>query len=101
MQRFAAPAHEGSQSQNRLDLVHFVLFGNRRKWDDLPRLLSEHMANDFHELPNVLVTPYSSSSTEATADRRWSVVAANLDRFARGEALENIVLQTWPDIPRR
>jgi phosphoglycerate dehydrogenase-like enzyme len=48
----------------------------------------------FHELPNVLITPYNSSSTEATADRRWSVVAANLDRFARGETLENIVLQT-------
>jgi hypothetical protein len=42
----------------------------------------------------VLITPHSSSSTEATADRRWSVVAANLDRFARGETLENIVLQT-------
>ena len=48
----------------------------------------------FHELPNVLITPHSSSSIEATADRRWSVVAANLDRFARGEPLENIVLQT-------
>jgi len=48
----------------------------------------------FHELPNVLITPHSSSSTEATAERRWSVVAANLDRFARGEPLENVVLQT-------
>ena len=48
----------------------------------------------FRELTNVLITPHSSSSTEATADRRWSVVAANLDRFARGETLENIVLQT-------
>jgi phosphoglycerate dehydrogenase-like enzyme len=48
----------------------------------------------FHELPNVLITPHSSSSTEATADRRWSVVAANLDRFAGGEKLENIVLRT-------
>jgi phosphoglycerate dehydrogenase-like enzyme len=48
----------------------------------------------FHELPNVLITPHSSSSTEATADRRWSAVAGNLDRFARGEKLENIVLQT-------
>jgi hypothetical protein len=48
----------------------------------------------FHELPNVLITPHSSSSSEATVDRRWSVVAANLDRFARGEKLENIVLQT-------
>ena len=50
----------------------------------------------FHELPNVLMTPHSSSSSDATADRRWSVVAANLDRFARGEELENIVLQTLP-----
>ena len=41
-----------------------------------------------------LITPHSSSSTEATADRRWSVVAANLDRFARDEKLENIVFQT-------
>ena len=48
----------------------------------------------FHELPNVLMTPHSSSSSGATADRRWSVVAGNLDRFARGEPLENIVLHT-------
>jgi phosphoglycerate dehydrogenase-like enzyme len=48
----------------------------------------------FHELPNVLITPHNSSSTEAAADRRWSLVAANLDRFVRGEKLESIVLQT-------
>jgi phosphoglycerate dehydrogenase-like enzyme len=48
----------------------------------------------FHELPNVLMTPHSSSSSDATAERRWSVVAANLDRFARGEPLENIVLRS-------
>jgi hypothetical protein len=48
----------------------------------------------FHELSNVLITPHSSSSSAATADRRWSAVAANLDRYARGENLENIVLQT-------
>jgi len=45
-------------------------------------------------LPNVLITPHSSSNNDATADRRWSVVAANLDRFVRGEKLENLVLQT-------
>lgn len=48
----------------------------------------------FHQLPNVLITPHNSSSTEAAADRRWSLVAANLDRFIRGEKLESIVLQT-------
>jgi phosphoglycerate dehydrogenase-like enzyme len=48
----------------------------------------------FHEMPNVLITPHSSSSTDATADRRWSAVAANLDRFARGEPLQNVVFQT-------
>jgi phosphoglycerate dehydrogenase-like enzyme len=42
----------------------------------------------------VLITPHSSSSSDATADRRWSVVAGNLDRFARGEPLENIVHHT-------
>jgi phosphoglycerate dehydrogenase-like enzyme len=48
----------------------------------------------FHELPNVLMTPHSSSSSDATAERRWSVVAANLDRFARCEPLENVVLKS-------
>jgi phosphoglycerate dehydrogenase-like enzyme len=50
----------------------------------------------FHEPPNVLmITSHSSSTTEATTDRRWwSAVAANLDRFVRGEQLYNIVLQT-------
>jgi phosphoglycerate dehydrogenase-like enzyme len=48
----------------------------------------------FHELPNVLITPHSSSSSGATADRRWSAVAGNLDRFARGEPLQNVVFQT-------
>ncbi len=47
----------------------------------------------FHELPNVLVTPHCSAGTEATAERRWSMVAANLDRFVRGEKLENVVRQ--------
>jgi ADP-ribose pyrophosphatase YjhB (NUDIX family) len=49
---------------------------------------------EVHELSNVLMTPHSSSSSEATADRRWSAVAANLDCFARGEPLQNVVFQT-------
>jgi phosphoglycerate dehydrogenase-like enzyme len=55
---------------------------------------AEPKRRPFHELPNVLITPHSSSSSGATADRRWSVVAANLDRFARGEPLENVVFKT-------
>ena len=48
----------------------------------------------FHELPNVLMTPYCASSSDAMAERRWSVVAGNLDRFASGEPLENVVFKT-------
>jgi phosphoglycerate dehydrogenase-like enzyme len=29
----------------------------------------------FHELPNVLMTLHCSSATDATAERRWSVMA--------------------------
>jgi phosphoglycerate dehydrogenase-like enzyme len=63
---------------------------------DTPPKLSRMEASrrPFHELPNVLITPHCSSSTDATAERRWTVVAGNFDRFARGEPLENIVLQT-------
>ena len=48
----------------------------------------------FHELPNVLMTPHCSGFTEGTADRRWGDLAANLDRFARGEPLINVVMTT-------
>jgi phosphoglycerate dehydrogenase-like enzyme len=48
----------------------------------------------FHELPNVLMTPHCSGFTEGTADRRWGDLAANLDRFVRGEDLHNLVLRT-------
>src|SRR5438477_3736921 len=48
----------------------------------------------FHELPNVLMTPHCSGFTEGTADRRWGDLAANLDRFVRGQDLHNVVLRT-------
>jgi len=50
----------------------------------------------FHELPNVLITPHSSSSSGATADRRWSVVAANLDR--KGRAKPGLVAALLKDV---
>jgi phosphoglycerate dehydrogenase-like enzyme len=48
----------------------------------------------FHELPNVLMTPHCSSATDGARDRRLSVIAGNLDRFARGEGLTNVVMRT-------
>src|SRR4051794_22786671 len=47
-----------------------------------------------HELPSVLITPHCSGFTEGTADRRWGDLAANLDRYLRGDELHNVVLTT-------
>jgi phosphoglycerate dehydrogenase-like enzyme len=48
----------------------------------------------FHELPNVLMTPHCSSATDGARARRLGGIAANIDRFVRGEALRNVVLMT-------
>src|SRR5690242_17248684 len=60
MQCFAAPAGESSRSQDCLDLVHLVLFGDCRKADDLPVLLRENMANEI-----VLVQPLHNNDNDA------------------------------------
>jgi phosphoglycerate dehydrogenase-like enzyme len=51
----------------------------------------------FHELSNVIVTPHSSAWTDGLIERRWRFIAGNLDRLARGEPLQNIVLR--PRLP--
>src|SRR5215471_1754593 len=48
----------------------------------------------FHELPNVIMTPHCSGWTEGMVARRWAEVAANINRFVRGEPLQNIVART-------
>ena len=48
----------------------------------------------FHELGNVLMTPHCSPWTEATVERRSRDIARNLDRFARGEPVANLLLRT-------
>jgi phosphoglycerate dehydrogenase-like enzyme len=48
----------------------------------------------FHELPNVIMTPHCSPLTDETIERRSRDVARNIDRFVRGEPLENIVSTT-------
>lgn len=48
----------------------------------------------FHDLPNVVMTPHSASFTEGTAQRRYSGIAANIDRLSRGEPPINVVTVT-------
>src|SRR5271169_2415154 len=48
----------------------------------------------FHELPNVIMTPHCSPRTDGTIQRRSRDVARNIDRFVRGEPLENVVAKT-------
>lgn len=45
----------------------------------------------FHTLENVVMTPHSSAWTEGMARRRSAAMAANLDRLARGEPLQEVV----------
>ena len=45
----------------------------------------------FWDLPNVLMTPHVAAWTDGMLSRRWKKIAANLDRFANGEPLENVV----------
>jgi phosphoglycerate dehydrogenase-like enzyme len=48
----------------------------------------------FHELPNVIMTPHCSGWTEGMVARRWAEVAGNINRFVRGEPLQNVVVAT-------
>jgi phosphoglycerate dehydrogenase-like enzyme len=45
----------------------------------------------FHELENVIMTPHASGWTDKLLDRRWRVMADNLERLAAGQELRNIV----------
>jgi phosphoglycerate dehydrogenase-like enzyme len=48
----------------------------------------------FHELPNVVMTPHCSGWTAGMVRRRWDEVADNINRFARGDSLINVVTTT-------
>ena len=47
----------------------------------------------FHELPNVLMTPHSAIWTNGMIERRWSVIAQNIEAAATGRwgALQHVV----------
>ncbi len=68
-------------------------------WYQYPPRIDEIMHGSrlpFHELDNVIGTPHSSAWTEPMLRRRYRGIAANLDRFARGEPLERIVYVAPP-----
>lgn len=45
----------------------------------------------FHELDTVLMAPHVSGRSRRTSERRWAFLAEQLERFARGEPLRNVV----------
>ncbi len=47
----------------------------------------------FHELENLIMTPHAASWTVAHHQRRWRLVATNLDCLARGEMPHGIVFE--------
>jgi phosphoglycerate dehydrogenase-like enzyme len=50
-------------------------------------------SSPYQELPNVIMTPHVSGSTKGMLDRRMQIVAANIDRFLRGEPLVHVVAE--------
>jgi phosphoglycerate dehydrogenase-like enzyme len=42
-------------------------------------------------MPNVAITPHVAPSSDAQADRNWTLVAENVRRYAAGEPLLNVV----------
>ena len=47
----------------------------------------------FQKLDNIIMSPHNSAWSNEMANRRWAFVAANLDRFARGEELQNFCFE--------
>ncbi|MBV9523408.1 MAG: hypothetical protein JO010_11475, partial [Alphaproteobacteria bacterium] len=64
-------------------------------WYSYPTAKEPHARpsrHPFQELPNVIMTPHCAAWTEGLFERRWSFIAGNLDRFASGMPLRNIVI---------
>ncbi|MEX2488721.1 MAG: D-2-hydroxyacid dehydrogenase, partial [Pseudomonadales bacterium] len=47
--------------------------------------------HELWSLPNVIITPHMSSTTDRDIDRRWLVMRENLRRYINGERLLNVV----------
>jgi phosphoglycerate dehydrogenase-like enzyme len=63
-------------------------------WYDYPGSGEDRTAPSrfpFQDLPGVYATPHSSAWTRQLFERRWAVIADNIDRFAGGRPLVNVV----------
>lgn len=63
-------------------------------WYRYPSTIEQEMSGSqwpFHKLENVIVTPHLSAWTEPMMRRRFTRIAENLDRFARGQPLASLV----------
>jgi phosphoglycerate dehydrogenase-like enzyme len=63
-------------------------------WYDYPSSGEDRTAPSrfpFQDLPGVYATPHSSAWTRQLFERRWAVIADNIDRFAGGRPLTNVV----------
>ncbi|WP_142846039.1 2-hydroxyacid dehydrogenase [Telmatospirillum sp. J64-1] len=47
----------------------------------------------FHQLPNAICTPHSSAWTRELMERRYAVIARNVNALIAGTSLENVVRQ--------
>ena len=47
-------------------------------------------------MPNVIVTPHNSGPSPLNMDRAMAIFLDNLDRFANGRKLRNLVLKAGP-----
>jgi len=60
-------------------------------WWGHPRLGTPPTSYDFAALPNVLLTPHQAGHTDDTFRARAADIAANIDAFAAGLPLRNVV----------
>ena len=49
-------------------------------------------SHPFHTLPNVIMSNHTSGWSDLQLERRYEVVAGNLDRLVRGEPLQSVVV---------
>ena len=65
-------------------------------WYRYPPASGERVAASqlaFHALPNVVMSRHASAHTEETWERRFRAIAENLEAFAQGRPLANLVAE--------